>query len=242
MKYMSPFRMLNNCGNSSKRKRRIHLPTRVQRGSSRMAGASVLLRSAPTFIERNLKIVKCRPFSPTRVCRRMAGPSESRRIRRAVMSMIGDATINAMTAKKIENVRLRKSLTEDLLKLRENNNKLMLNAPSQTLPVSSSRVCCVPASSCSNWVTRDWACLCAAPAASNWLRKSEATAVCFSSSALARSTSAGLWASWRSKSLPHLVNLPLASCSSVNFWLSSWLALRSSATCCSNCWHRDGDY
>ena len=55
-----------------------------------------------------------------------------------MISITGDTKISVITAKNSDRARLRKSLSEDFLNLRENNNKLMLNAPSQTLPVSSS--------------------------------------------------------------------------------------------------------
>ena len=84
---MSPRSTLRICGSSSRLQRRSQAPTRVRRGScfilnigpeySFSAPSSSRWLSAPTFMERNLKMWNVLPSRPMRSWRKNTGPGES---------------------------------------------------------------------------------------------------------------------------------------------------------------------
>ena len=113
---MSPRSTLSSWGSSSIDSLRIHLPTRVMRGSSCILNSSPsdsLLSarsstrvSASSTIERNLKMANGRPPWPTRVWRNSTGPRESNLMRAATTSITGASAMAAAPATSRSTARL----------------------------------------------------------------------------------------------------------------------------------------
>ena len=113
---MWPCKTLKTWGSSSMLRRRMILPIVVTRGSREdlKTGPSISLNvsnstrccSALSIIERNLYIVKTRPFKPQRFCLNKTGPGEVSLIRRAAGNMTsGPKMMRMSVAKRISRIR-----------------------------------------------------------------------------------------------------------------------------------------
>ncbi len=100
-KLISPRSTFNSCGNSSMLQRRSHRPTRVMRGSLvilKNGDASFRCATERRRLSASARIVRSFQMTngvrprPTRVCRKMAGAGDSRRIAIMAVMTIGIAT------------------------------------------------------------------------------------------------------------------------------------------------------
>ena len=93
---ISPLRILNTCGNSSKRVRRRNRPTFVIRSSLSLASTGPDSFSASATMVRNLQIRNILLFWVTLSCVYSTGPLLSSLIQRAMISINGEAARSAI--------------------------------------------------------------------------------------------------------------------------------------------------